>query len=120
MMGRCLHLPVNVDDLALKFEQIWQELPHETIRDLYQSIPLCVAACIHARGMSNERSLFLHPFVLWSFLEEFKIAQLQMALSSLERPTNAFSFLSARYGKIPQVTKELNVAGSKEGGTDLL
>ncbi|GFV62290.1 transposable element Tc1 transposase [Trichonephila clavipes] len=50
MMGRRLHLPENVDDLARKFEQIWQEIPQETIRVLYHSMPRREAACIQARG----------------------------------------------------------------------
>ncbi|GFW32246.1 uncharacterized protein TNCV_2143261 [Trichonephila clavipes] len=34
MMRRRLHLPGNVDDLARQLEQIYQEIPHETIRDI--------------------------------------------------------------------------------------
>ncbi|GFU26162.1 transposable element Tcb1 transposase [Trichonephila clavipes] len=44
MMGRQLHLPGNVDDLVRHLEQIWQEIPQQTIRFLYQSMPRCVAA----------------------------------------------------------------------------
>ncbi|GFV34600.1 transposable element Tcb1 transposase [Trichonephila clavipes] len=50
MMGRRLHLPGNVDDLVTQLEQIWQEIPQETIRVLYHSMSHCVAACIKARG----------------------------------------------------------------------
>ncbi|GFV92910.1 transposable element Tc1 transposase [Trichonephila clavipes] len=32
MMGRRLHLPGNVNDLFRQLEQIWQDIPHETIR----------------------------------------------------------------------------------------
>ncbi|GFU32080.1 transposable element Tcb1 transposase [Trichonephila clavipes] len=39
MMGRQLHLPRNVDDLARQLEQIWQEKPQETIRVVYHSMP---------------------------------------------------------------------------------
>ncbi|GFU89421.1 transposable element Tc1 transposase [Trichonephila clavipes] len=34
MIGRRLPLPGNVDDLAQRLEQIWQEIPQETIRSL--------------------------------------------------------------------------------------
>ncbi|GFU12979.1 transposable element Tc1 transposase [Trichonephila clavipes] len=46
MMGRQLHLPRNVDDLVRNLDQIWQEVPQETIRELYHSMPLRVPACI--------------------------------------------------------------------------
>ncbi|GFW36381.1 transposable element Tcb1 transposase [Trichonephila clavipes] len=49
MMRRQLHLPGNVDDLAQQEEQIWQEIPQETIRVLYHTMSRCVAACIQAR-----------------------------------------------------------------------
>ncbi|GFY11727.1 uncharacterized protein TNCV_1529191 [Trichonephila clavipes] len=42
--------PENVDDLARQLEQIWQEIPQETMRVLYHSMPRHVAACIRARG----------------------------------------------------------------------
>ncbi|GFW63207.1 transposable element Tc1 transposase [Trichonephila clavipes] len=50
MMGRRLFLPGNVHDLARQLEQIWQEIPQETIRVLYHSMSHCVAACIQLRG----------------------------------------------------------------------
>lgn len=50
MMGRRLHLSGNVDALARQLEQIWQEIPQEAIRELYESMPRRVAACIQARG----------------------------------------------------------------------
>ncbi|GFS57147.1 transposable element Tcb1 transposase [Trichonephila clavipes] len=53
MMGRRLHLPGNVDDLVGQLEQIWQEIPQETIRGVYHSMPRRVAACIQARGRST-------------------------------------------------------------------
>ncbi|GFW24498.1 transposable element Tcb1 transposase [Trichonephila clavipes] len=34
MMGRRLHVSGNVDNLTRQLEQIWQEIPQETIRDL--------------------------------------------------------------------------------------
>ncbi|GFW90325.1 uncharacterized protein TNCV_2121891 [Trichonephila clavipes] len=49
MMRRRLPLPRNVDDLARDLEQIWWEIPQETIRVPYQSMPRRVAACIQAR-----------------------------------------------------------------------
>ncbi|GFW50949.1 transposable element Tc1 transposase [Trichonephila clavipes] len=49
MMRRRLHLPGNVDGLARQLEQIWQEIPQETIRVIYQSISCRVAACIQAK-----------------------------------------------------------------------
>ncbi|GFU62468.1 transposable element Tc1 transposase [Trichonephila clavipes] len=39
MMGRQLHLPGNVDDLARQLEQICEEILQETIRGLYHSMP---------------------------------------------------------------------------------
>ncbi|GFT96614.1 diacylglycerol kinase [Trichonephila clavipes] len=56
MMGRGLHLPGNVDDLTQRLEQIWQEIPQETIRVLYHSMPCHVAACIQARDGSTPYS----------------------------------------------------------------
>ena len=53
MMGRRLHLTETVDDLARQLQHIWQEIPQETIRNLYQSLPRRVAACIQARGGST-------------------------------------------------------------------
>ncbi|GFV91267.1 transposable element Tcb1 transposase [Trichonephila clavipes] len=53
MMGRRMHLPGNVDDLSRQSEQIWQEIPQETIRMLYHSMPHHVAACIQARDGST-------------------------------------------------------------------
>ncbi|GFU59316.1 transposable element Tc1 transposase [Trichonephila clavipes] len=41
MMERQLHPSGNVDDLARQLEQIWQEIPQETIRVLYH----CVTSC---------------------------------------------------------------------------
>ncbi|GFW84017.1 transposable element Tcb1 transposase [Trichonephila clavipes] len=49
MKGRRLRLPGNIDHLALQLEQIWQELPQETIRVPYYSMPRRVTACIQVR-----------------------------------------------------------------------
>ncbi|GFV66263.1 hypothetical protein TNCV_2736771 [Trichonephila clavipes] len=43
----------NVDDLDRQLEQIWQEIPQETIRVINHSISCRVVACIHARGVST-------------------------------------------------------------------
>ncbi|GFV40210.1 hypothetical protein TNCV_3823101 [Trichonephila clavipes] len=43
----------NVDDLARQLEQIWQEMPQETIRVPYNSMSRRVAACIQTRGAST-------------------------------------------------------------------
>ncbi|PRD25018.1 UNVERIFIED_CONTAM: hypothetical protein NCL1_42122 [Trichonephila clavipes] len=48
MKGRRLSLPGNVDDVAQQLEQIWQEIPQVTIRELYHSIPCRVAGYIQA------------------------------------------------------------------------
>ncbi|GFU38503.1 transposable element Tcb1 transposase [Trichonephila clavipes] len=53
MMGRRLHLPGNVDDITQCLEQIWQEIPQETIRVLYHSMPRLAAACIQSRYFVN-------------------------------------------------------------------
>ncbi|GFW51754.1 hypothetical protein TNCV_1186861 [Trichonephila clavipes] len=52
MMGKRLHLPRNVDDLARQLEQIQQEIPQDTIRVLYHSMPRRVAACIQGYRFS--------------------------------------------------------------------
>ncbi|GFX32114.1 transposable element Tcb1 transposase [Trichonephila clavipes] len=49
MIRRRLHLPWNVDDLPRKLVQIWQEIHQKTIRVIYHSMPLRVAACIQAK-----------------------------------------------------------------------
>ncbi|GFV71071.1 transposable element Tc1 transposase [Trichonephila clavipes] len=53
MMGRHLHLPWNVDDIARQLEQISEEISQETIRVLYHSMRCRVAACTQARGGST-------------------------------------------------------------------
>ncbi|GFT54045.1 hypothetical protein TNCV_154021 [Trichonephila clavipes] len=53
MLGRRMYLPGNVDDLAQQSEQIWQKIPQETIRVLYQSMSRRVAAYIQAREESR-------------------------------------------------------------------
>ncbi|GFY08924.1 hypothetical protein TNCV_4661161 [Trichonephila clavipes] len=53
MRGRRLHVPGNIDDLARQLEKILQEIPQETVRVLYHSMPRLVAACIRARGGST-------------------------------------------------------------------
>ncbi|GFV60285.1 transposable element Tc1 transposase [Trichonephila clavipes] len=50
MMRSRLHLLENVDDLARQLEQVWQEIPQETIMVLYYSMSRRVAACIQDRG----------------------------------------------------------------------
>ncbi|GFY04205.1 transposable element Tcb1 transposase [Trichonephila clavipes] len=42
-LGGRLHLPGNVVDLTQQLEQVWQEIPQETIRVLYQSMASRVA-----------------------------------------------------------------------------
>ncbi|GFU27210.1 transposable element Tc1 transposase, partial [Trichonephila clavipes] len=44
MMGMLLHLPGNVDGRTQQLEQIWQEIPQETIRLIYHSMPCRVTA----------------------------------------------------------------------------
>ncbi|GFX87472.1 transposable element Tc1 transposase [Trichonephila clavipes] len=53
MMGRRLHIQGNVNHLALQLEQIWQEIPQQTIRVLYHSMPRRVAALHAAAGGST-------------------------------------------------------------------
>ncbi|GFU61895.1 hypothetical protein TNCV_4826661 [Trichonephila clavipes] len=50
--GKATDIPGNVDDLAVKLEQICQEVPQETIR-VYHSMPRRVTACIQTRGEST-------------------------------------------------------------------
>ncbi|GFW74461.1 transposable element Tcb1 transposase [Trichonephila clavipes] len=44
-----LPLPGNVDHLVHQLEQSWQEIPQETIRVPYLSMPRRVVTCIRAR-----------------------------------------------------------------------
>ncbi|GFW84021.1 hypothetical protein TNCV_1661901 [Trichonephila clavipes] len=60
MKGRRLRLPGNVDHLALQLEQIWQEIPQETIRVPYYSMPRRVTACIQEKSDSLTHSLTNH------------------------------------------------------------
>ncbi|GFY02273.1 transposable element Tc1 transposase [Trichonephila clavipes] len=53
MMRKRLHLRGNVVELARQLEQIWQEIPQETIRVLYHSMPRRVATCIQAKDGST-------------------------------------------------------------------
>ncbi|GFV23737.1 transposable element Tc1 transposase [Trichonephila clavipes] len=53
MMGRRLYLPGNVEKLPRQLEQIWQEIPQETIRVLHHSMPRRVPAYIQARSGST-------------------------------------------------------------------
>ncbi|GFY29585.1 transposable element Tc1 transposase [Trichonephila clavipes] len=53
MMGRRLYLPGYVNDLVQHLEKIWQEIPQETLRVPYHSMPRRVASCIQARGEST-------------------------------------------------------------------
>ncbi|GFT97167.1 transposable element Tcb1 transposase [Trichonephila clavipes] len=48
MMGRRWHLSGNFDNLTRQLEQIWQDIPQETIRVLFHSMSRRMAACIHA------------------------------------------------------------------------
>ncbi|GFX47733.1 transposable element Tc1 transposase [Trichonephila clavipes] len=66
IMGRRLHLPGNVDDLARQLEQIWQEIPQETIRVF---IPLCHAVWMLA---SRLESVFLKAVELLKTLLQGK------------------------------------------------
>ncbi|GFX41454.1 transposable element Tcb1 transposase [Trichonephila clavipes] len=59
MMGRRLHLSGNVVNLTRQLEQIWQEIPQETIRVLYHSMSRRVAAIIQARVLVLILSLTL-------------------------------------------------------------
>ncbi|GFX54110.1 transposable element Tcb1 transposase [Trichonephila clavipes] len=56
IMGRRLHLPRNVDDLAQQLDQIWQEIPQEIIRVLYHFMSRHVATCIQARDGSSDET----------------------------------------------------------------
>ncbi|GFX00363.1 hypothetical protein TNCV_1273571 [Trichonephila clavipes] len=63
MMGMRLHLPENIDNLARQLEKIWQEIPQETIRVLYHSMPRRVAACIKNTANLNGFSKAATPNV---------------------------------------------------------
>ncbi|GFY22856.1 transposable element Tcb1 transposase [Trichonephila clavipes] len=53
MMGRRLHQPGNVDDLARPLEQIWLQIPGRPSKYFYPSMSRRLAACIQARGGST-------------------------------------------------------------------
>ncbi|GFT49933.1 hypothetical protein TNCV_4175701 [Trichonephila clavipes] len=40
--------------MAQQLEQIWQEIPHESLRVPYHYVPSRVAACIQARGRTPD------------------------------------------------------------------
>lgn len=50
VMRRRLQPSRNVDDLSQQLETIWYEIPQDIIRELYQSIPRRVTACIQTKG----------------------------------------------------------------------
>ncbi|GFV44386.1 transposable element Tcb1 transposase [Trichonephila clavipes] len=58
MKGRRLRLPGNVDHLTRQLEQIWQEIPQETIREPYHSMPRCVVWLLASRLEDNCGVLF--------------------------------------------------------------
>ncbi|GFV65096.1 transposable element Tcb1 transposase [Trichonephila clavipes] len=58
MMGMRLHLLGNVYDLVQQLEQIWQEIPQETIIVLHHSMLRRVATCIQAREIALDFSSF--------------------------------------------------------------
>ncbi|GFV72767.1 hypothetical protein TNCV_5038461 [Trichonephila clavipes] len=53
MKGRRLRLLGNVDALTQQLEQMWQEIPQETIRVPYHSMQRRLEACIQAIGGST-------------------------------------------------------------------
>ncbi|GFS56430.1 uncharacterized protein TNCV_4302631 [Trichonephila clavipes] len=71
MMGRRLHLRVNVHDLARQLEKICQEIPLETTRILYHSIARRVTACIQARGSIAATQLSILQYCLLPKLLDF-------------------------------------------------
>ena len=50
IMGRDLQSACNIDDLTHQLDRIWFDIPQEDIRNLYQSMPSRITACIRARG----------------------------------------------------------------------
>lgn len=50
MMGRSLHPASDVQDLTRQLDRIWHDIPQEDIRQLYNSMPSRISACISARG----------------------------------------------------------------------
>ncbi|GFU56511.1 hypothetical protein TNCV_1137371 [Trichonephila clavipes] len=50
VMRRRLQSFRNVDDLAEKLETIWHEVLQDSMREVYQSVPPWVIACIQAGG----------------------------------------------------------------------
>ncbi|KFM76542.1 Transposable element Tc1 transposase, partial [Stegodyphus mimosarum] len=50
IMGRALQPARDVDDLTCQLDRIWPDIPQEDIRNLYQSMPSRITACIRARG----------------------------------------------------------------------
>ncbi|GFV62146.1 transposable element Tcb1 transposase [Trichonephila clavipes] len=47
--GRVGH-PTSVNELEARLQQIWNEMSHDIIQNLYASMPNRIASCIRARG----------------------------------------------------------------------
>lgn len=50
IMGRALQPARDFADLTRQLDRIWHDIPQEDIRQLYQSMPSRITACIRARG----------------------------------------------------------------------
>ncbi|KAJ4431016.1 hypothetical protein ANN_19609 [Periplaneta americana] len=49
-LGRQLQRPRNLQDIENQLRQIWTDMPQDTIRNLYASIPARITPCIQTRG----------------------------------------------------------------------
>ena len=50
IMGRALQSACDIYDLTRKLDRIWHDIRQEVIRNLYQSMPSRITACIMARS----------------------------------------------------------------------
>ncbi|GFX01484.1 uncharacterized protein TNCV_1864581 [Trichonephila clavipes] len=90
-MGRRLHLSGNVDNLTRQLEQIWQEIPQETIRVLYHSMSCRVAACIQAREDFDTfiaKTIMEDPWLNVNISEEKTTTQTTLTQSPVTIPNN--------------------------------
>lgn len=49
-IGRQLRQPTSLHNLEIQLQQLWTDMPQDTIRDLYASMPARITSCIQCRG----------------------------------------------------------------------
>ena len=75
IIGRALLSACDVDDLTRQLDRIWNDILQEDIRNLYQSMPSRITACIRARGEQTRYWLF-HFVKLYHFNKSSNFSQI--------------------------------------------